>query len=411
MMVHNYAPENVSGPVLMTEFATDLIKLGHQVTVITAAPNYPYGRVFLGYRNSPYQVEWIDGVRVVRTWSYISPLKTFWRRIFNYGTFSITSFFGALRAGRPEILIVVTPPLPLGMPAWALSRLWRVPLLVQIEDIYPEAAVAMGVLRNRAAISFFSAVERFLYRKATHISVISEGFRRNLLGKHVPASKISVIPVWADTDLVRPLPKENAFRERNGLQGKFVVMYAGNIGLTSRSEDILASAEILQAEPNIKFVIVGEGVKKAELEALSNSKQLSNVVFLPYQPREGFAEMMAAADVNLVTLNNNSSRTSMPSKTFNIMASARPILAVTPPDSEVAALVEESKCGINVPPEQPIALTEAILDMMRQPQRLIEWGQNGRSQLEGRYSRKHCINEHERMLSSIWHNADRIAKS
>jgi colanic acid biosynthesis glycosyl transferase WcaI len=138
------------------------------------------------------------------------------------------------------------------------------------------------------------------------------------------------------------------------------------------------------------------------LEAVAKNKKLENVMFLPFQPREVFAEMLSAADVNLVTLNNGSSRTSMPSKTFNIMASSRPILAVTPPDSEVAALVRESGCGVNVPPEQPMALAETILKMMHQPGQLTKWGQNGRSQLEGRYSRSFCINEHQRMLLSIY---------
>lgn len=397
-MAHVYAPEDVSGAVLITELATDLVKRGHQVTVVTCAPNYPYGRVYSGYRNRLYQVEWLDGVRVVRTWSYISPEKTFWRRIFNYGSYSTTALYGGLLVGKPEVIVSFSPPLPLGLTAWLLSRLWRVPWVLQIEDLYPEAAVAAGVLRNRKAITFFSAIEGFLYQRATHISLIAESFRRNLLGKGVSSEKITLIPVWADPDLVRPLPKENAFRDQHGLNGQFVVMYAGALGHTAALEEALDAAEILRDEAGVRFLIVGEGVKKAALEGKAKNLGLRNVIFLPYQPREAFSEMLAAADVSLVTLNRKSSETSLPSKIFNIMASARPILAVTPPESETAGLVEEARCGIVIPPEHPDLLAEAIMNMREQVGVLREMGQNGRSQLEARFTRQRCVEMYDQML-------------
>ncbi len=401
LMAQCYAPEDVSAAVLLTELATDLARRGHQVTFVTGAPNYPYGRVYPGYHNRLYQVESLDGVKVVRTWSYISPHKTFWRRLLHYGTYSATAFYGSLLAGKPEIIVNFSPPLPLGMSAWLLSRLWRVPWVLQVEDLYPDAAIATGVLQNRTAITFFSAMERFLYRRATHISLLSEGFRQNLLGKGVPREKISVIPVWADPDVVRPLPKENAFRAQHGLTGKFVVMYAGNLGITSCLEDVAAAAEFLQGQQDVRFVIIGEGVKKTALEDMAKSKGLENVLFLPFQPREVFAEMLAAADVSLVTLNRDSSKTSLPSKTFNIMASGRPILAITPPDSEIAQLVQEADCGLNSPPQQPKLLAETILKLMCQSDRLLAYGQNGRLQLESKFARARCVEMYERMLLNL----------
>jgi len=400
-MAQCYAPEDVSAAVLITELATDLARRGHQVVFVTCAPSHPHGRVFPGYRNRLYQTEWLAGVRVVRTWSYISPHKTFWRRILNYGSFSATALYGGWLAGKPDALVNFSPPLPLGMSAWLLGRLWGVPWVLQLNDLYPEAAIAAGVLRNRTAIGFFSAMERFLYRQATHISVLSNGFRRNLLHKGVSSEKITVIPVWADPDIVRPLPKENAFRDRHGLAGQFVVMYAGTVGHTSSLEDVLVAAEILRDDSDIRFVIIGEGVKKTALEEMAQGKGLENMLFLPFQPREAFPEMLAAADVGLVTLNRNSSRTSLPSKTFNIMASARPILAVTPPDSEIAQLVQEAGCGLNTPPERPKLLAEAISGLKHQDHQLLTMGQNGRSQLESRYARARCVDTYEHMLLSL----------
>lgn len=401
IMAQCYAPEDVSAAVLITELATDMVKRGHQVTVVTGAPNYPYGRVYSGYRNRLYQVEWLEGVRVVRTWSYMSPHKTFWRRIFNYGSYSATALYGGLLAGKPEVIVNFSPPLPLGLSAWLLSCLWRVPWVLQLEDLYPEAAVVAGVLRNRSAIVLFSAMERFLYQRATHVSLISESFRRNLLVKGVSPKKITLIPVWADPDLVRPLPKENAFRNQHGLAGKFVVMYAGNLGLTSSLEDVIDAAELLRGEPDICFVIVGEGVKKPILVEMARSNGLGNVMLLPYQPREIFSEMLAAADLSLVTINRCSSLTSLPSKIFNIMASARPILAVTPSESEIARLVEETDCGVTISTEHPELLAEEILKLMQKDKRLTEMGQNGRSQLETSFARAHCVEMYDCMLQSL----------
>ena len=400
-MAQVYAPEDVSGAVLVTELAVDLVRRGHQVTVVTSAPSYPYGRVYSGYRNRPYQVEWLDGVRVVRTWSYISSQKSFWRRIFHYGSYSATAFYGGLMLAKPDVLVNYSPPLPLGLSAWLLSRIWHIPWVLQIEDLYPGAAVAAGVLRSRTAIAFFSVMERFLYKRATHVSLICESFRRDLRRKGVPSEKITLIPVWADPDIVQPLPKENAFRAQHGLNGQFVVMYAGNLGHTSALEEVLDAAKILRHEAGVRFLIVGEGVKKGILEKLADAKGIGNIMFLPFQPRQALAEMLAAADVSLVTLNRHSSETSLPSKIFNIMASARPILAVTPRESEIAELVEEARCGIVIPPEHPDLLAEAIMNMREQIDLLREMGENGRAQIETRFARSRCVDMHEHMLSAL----------
>jgi colanic acid biosynthesis glycosyl transferase WcaI len=396
-----YAPEEVSAAVLITELAVDMAGRGHEVTMVTGAPNYPYGKVYPGYRNPLYQVQQLDGVRVIRTWSYISQRKSFLPRTLHYGTYSATAFYGGLLAGRPDIVVSYSPPLPLGMTAWLLSRIWRVPWVLQIEDLFPGAAIAAGMLTNRAAISFFSGMELFLYRRAERLSLISENFRDTIQKKGNFADKISVIPVWADPDEVRPMPRQNGFRQKYALTDAFVVMYAGNLGLTSCLEDVVAAAGFLQKDKGIRFVIVGEGVKKSDLEAEAHSKGLENLLFLPFQPRELFPEMMAAADVSLVTLNCHSAQTSLPSKIFNIMASARPILAVAPEGAEIASLVKTAKCGLVIPPAKPDELAEAIVWCKQQDGELSVMGENGRSVLEAGYSRKKCVDRYEEMLLDL----------
>jgi colanic acid biosynthesis glycosyl transferase WcaI len=261
--------------------------------------------------------------------------------------------------------------------------------------------VAAGVLHNQTVIQFFTWMENFIYQQATHISVISSVFRQILLEKGLAPEKITLIPNWADPEIVRPLPKENAFRTRHGIENKFIVMYAGNLGLTSCLEDVLAAAIVLKEDPDIYFLIIGEGVKKTELERIAQANRLENIAFLPYQPRQSFPEVLATADLNLVTLNCSSSLSSLPSKVFNIMASARPILAVAPPESELAWLVKTSNCGVANAPEHPDSLAEAILDLKRQTIRLDEMGRNGRFQLETMYSRANCVGMYERMFQSL----------
>jgi len=401
-LAHHYAPEEVSGAVLATELATDLVRRGHQVSFVTCAPNYPNGEVLTGYKNSLLVKEMLDGVHVTRIWSYISPRKTFWPRILQYGTFSASAFYGALLAGKPDLIFSYSPPLPLGVTAWLLSRIWQVPWILRVEDLFPEAAVVAGVLRNRLAVTFFNFLERFLYQKATHISLISEGFRQNLTSKSISNEKLSVEPVWADPEEIQPLPKENEFRQQHVLENCFVVLYAGNLGHNTALEDVIVAAEQLQTHNDIRFIIVGEGVKKTSLIELAQEKHLKNVIFLPYQPRHSLSEMMASADVSLVTLNKHAFHTSLPSKTFAIMASARPILAVTPPESEIARLVSQSFCGVNVPPGQPETLSKTILDLNVKHDLLEKMGRNGRIQLETNYSRKHCVGLYENLIIQVF---------
>ena len=390
-MGQHYAPEEVSGAVLATELAEGLLARGHQVTFVTSAPSYPLGTVFQGYRNALLLREMLNGVRVIRIWSYISPSKSFWSRILNYGTFSLMALLGGLAAGRVDVMMSASPPLPLGLSAWLVSRIRRVPWLLRVEDLYPETAVSAGVLQNRSVIRFFEWMETFIYKKAAHISLISESFRKKLIAKGMPQHKLSVLPVWADPSLIQPLPKENTFRQAHGLTGKFILLYSGNLGHTSALEDVIEAAGHLKDEADITFVFVGEGVKKDALQRTAAQRGLGNVSFLPYQPREEYASMLAAADMSLVTLNAGASNTSLPSKTFNIMASARPILAVADASSEVAHLVQDANCGVVVASSQPAALAETIKRTKIDENKLTEWGRNGRQTLEKHYSRERCV--------------------
>ncbi len=399
MMAQHFAPEETSGGVLATELAYDLLRLGHQVHFVTCAPNYPSGVVYPGYRNQIISREERGGVTVIRTWSYITPKRSFWSRVLNFGTFSVMAFLGGLAAGRPDMIFSYSPPLTLGISAWLLSRMWGVPWILRVEDIYPRAAVVSGVLRARMLIRMLENLERFLYHQAAHISLISPSFQKDLIQRGVPPAKLSTLSVWADPDQIRPLGKDNRFRREHGLLGKFVVLYAGNLGHTSEFEDVFCVADLLRDDPSIHFVLVGDGVKREELQRSVFRRGLPNILLLPYQPREGYAEVLAAADVGLVTLNRNSAACSLPSKVFNIMASKRPVLAVAPVQSDLAGLVQKYSCGIVVEPGNPKELHQAIMVLKTRSQPGTDhMGRNGREALIAHFSRHRIIQQFDQLL-------------
>ena len=403
MLAQHFAPEEISGAVLATELADDLVRRGHRVTFVTPAPSYPKGEVFSGFRNGLRTTQFHSDIRVVRVWSYISPKKDFWSRIMNYGTFSAMAFLGGIGRWRPDVIFSYSPPLPLGISAWLLSLWWRVPWVLRVEDLYPDAAIAAGILKNRRAIRLLTWLESFLYRRANHISLISEGFRTNLLAKGQPPAKLSVTPVWVDPEEIRPMSKENGFRRLHGLTDKFVVLYAGNMGITASLDELIEAADLLRDYDNIVFLLVGEGVRKNSLTQEATKRGLHNMRFLDYQPRAVLPEMLAAADVGLVTLNPASSPYSLPSKTFAVMASGRPVLVVAPLGSEISGLVRVARCGTCVEPDSARDLADVILSMGTDPTTSAEMGLRGRRYLESEFSLQVCVDLLEGHLTRAAH--------
>lgn len=394
----HYSPEEGGGASLATDLSIDLIKKGCQVTFVTAAPSYPYGRVFKGYKNFLFKRETNNGVEVIRTWSFISSSRSFWSRIINYATFSVSAFIVGLFLKKPDIIFSYSPPLPLGITAWWLSGLWNIPWILRVEDLYPDTAISSGILKNQTAITILKFLEKILYNHASHISLISEEFRRNLVNKGVKNEKLSVTPIWSDPDKFRPMEKNTQFRHDQGLMGKFILLYSGNLGQTSAIEDIIETAKILKEKPEFVFLIIGEGIKKKYVSQQIEACSLRNTLLLPFQPLDKLPEILSTADVGIVTINSESAHYSLPSKIYNIMASGRPILAVSPEDSEIARLIIETGCGINISPGNPQVLAETIEKMPHDNKSLFVMGRKGRSAIENKFLRANCVSEYYNIL-------------
>jgi colanic acid biosynthesis glycosyl transferase WcaI len=390
-------PEPVGAGVWLRQLAGDLAARGHEVTVVTAMPNYPEGRVHERYRRRVLARERVDGIEVVRTWIYATPRKDFWPRAASFASFCATSMPGQMLGCRPDVVYCVLPPLPLGWAVEFIAGLRRVPVVVNLQDIYPEIAVRLGYLHSRAAIRFFESLEKAIYRRAARIVVITDSFRENLRGKGVPAKKMRVIPNWADAQEIRPAPRQNAFRERAGLNGQFAVVYSGSLGHNSQLDGLLGAAALLHAEP-FRFLLIGEGARRAELEQRARQRSLHNLSFLPFQPAEVYPQVLAASDVQVVSLAAAATDMSLPSKALKVLASGRPLLALARAESDLAKLVRAAKCGVAVEPEDATGLATAVRWLAAHPRDLEAMATNARSYFLEHFERTRCIGAIEAVL-------------
>ena len=383
-----YAPDFGPSAPIYTALCEDLQRLGCRVTVVTAFPHYAKADALYPRSGRLFREEIRNGVRVIRTYVYTVPQTSLWRRLLYHASFNVFATLGLLRTGPTDIVIADAPTLWSGLPLLVRSFLGRKPFIYVIHDIYPDVLSRLGVLRDRRIINAIEKVEEIFYRKAAQISVLSEGFRDNLLAKGVPAGKISIIPVCVDTGLIRPVEGPNELRERWGLGGRFVALYAGNIGRSQGLETVIEAAALVRDHPEIVFVVVGEGAMKAPLEEAAALRGLDNVRFFPFVPRESVPLVYDLADVCLILLKKDIVVESVPSKTYSIMAAERPFIATVDGATEVRALAEAAGCGLCVEPENAAALAEAVVRLSRDRSSGREMGRRGRELAVADYSRE-----------------------
>ncbi|MGA9533832.1 MAG: glycosyltransferase family 4 protein [Anaerolineales bacterium] len=402
LIVHmRYRPDATGTGPLVTALAEGLASRGEEVTVITSAPHYGRQSIPAQYRGGWLRKHQEAGVDVLRTAAFPWWSGTVVGRAIDYGTYTALGILAVLRLGRPDVTLAVAPPITVGIIGWLIRRFRGAPLVYVAQDIWPDGLVQMGKLTSPPLISIFRALERWIYRTAAHVVVVSDGMKRNLQTKGVPPNKVSVIANWVDLDKVQPVSKENAFRSSHCLSEKFVVLFAGNLGFSSALDTVLRAAQELREHPDIVFVIVGEGSAKPGLVSSKEELGLENVMFLPTQPEKHLSAMMGAADISLVTLRDGMGTLSVPSKTYTIMASGRPILAAVPADSAVRDLVEESGAGRVTVAEDPGVLAKAILAMKEDIETLEQMGARGRHYAEAHFGRDMAVQRYHSLLRDV----------
>lgn len=402
-----FAPDGVSTSVLMTELAQELRRKGHAITVLTTTPHYnvePEARL-----QQPLQRKW-------SRWLYTSNIEDIsiyhasipekgsrvGARLLDYLRFhTISTLAGLTIAGEFDVMLVPSPPLTIGLSAWILQLMKRRPFIYNVQEIYPDVAVSLGVLKNPTVIRMLEKLEQFIYRRARAVTVISERFRQRLLAKHVCEEKLRVIPNFVDTDFMQPGNRHNSFSEAYGLNDKFVVLYAGNIGLTQGFETILEAAQQLHNLVDLRFVIVGDGTRRGWLEERLSAIQLDNLLLLPYQPRSTVPQIYATADLCLVPLKKGTAQETFPSKIYTIMAAGRPVLATADPDSELTWVVETAQCGWTAPPDDAGAMAKAVREAYESREKARQMGMRGRSYVVAHHSREAVASQYDRLIREI----------
>jgi colanic acid biosynthesis glycosyl transferase WcaI len=394
-----YMPEPAR---LLQELAQTLTQKGHEVSVLTGFPNYPSGKIYSGYKQSLFQREVLDGIPVVRVPLFPEHSRSGLLRALNYISFALSaSLLGPLLLSRPDVIFVYHPPLTVGMPAYVLSRIWQVPFLFQIQDMWPEHLSATGMLNNRRMLDWLGWFAKWIYARADAISVISPGFRDNLIAKGVPPEKIHLIVNWVDLDTYHPNMPEPQLAEELGLADKFNIMFAGNIGKSQGLETVLDAAEVLKDLSEVQFVLVGDGVALPQLRKDAEVRELDNIRFLGRYPTEAMSGLYALADVLLVNLKNDPLfRMWIPHKVFAYMASGKPILAAVAGDT--ADVVADVGAGIVCPPQDSEAMASAVRRFVKMPETERQlMSKRGLTAVHQKYSRENLVGEIESLLRSL----------
>lgn len=383
----NYHPELTGISVYTTGLAKSLVQCGDKVDVYTGFPYYPAWRKQPGDEWSWHRDEVIDGVTVRRKYLYVPSRPSAIKRMLHELSFVFSATLGYLLGPRADVTVIVSPSLFLGIPIALLARLKGSPTLFHVQDLQPDAAVDTGMLRPGRLTDFFYWIERLTYRMCTRVSTISEGMRRRVVEKGVPMEKVSLLRNWANDDQVRSRSGDTDFRHEWQLDGRFVVLYSGNMGVKQGLGTLLDCAEALLAERDIAFVIVGDGGEKESLLRAAEVRHLDNVSFRPLQAVERMGELLATADVSVIPQKTGVADIVLPSKLANILASGRPVIAAAGEGTELAHILRDGDCGRVVPQGSPVLMADAILELRDDPALRARFGANGRRYMESHLGR------------------------
>ncbi len=389
-----FSPEMGAPAARAAELSRHWARMGHDVTVLTGFPNHPTGVVPAEWRSRLRHLrysEQVDGVHVERTWLWPLPNRKAHERIRNYASFCMSAAIAGVGLAKPDVIIATSPQLLCALAGWWIARWKRVPFVFEVRDLWPESLAAVGAGGEGSLLHrTLGGIAGFLYKYADRIVVVTPAFKEHLIRQwRVPAERISVVENGVETDLFRPdADAATEVRNRFNLDHRFLICYAGTMGMAHGLETLIATAEELQTTlPDAMFLLIGEGAEKQSIIQLAAARRLTNVRFLDQQPREYIPAFISAADLCLVMLKRaDLFKTVIPTKLLEYMACARPVVVAV--EGQSRQIVEEARAGVFAPPEDSVALEKAICLLARDPARRSQLGTNGRQYIVEKLSRE-----------------------
>lgn len=362
-LTENFPPETNAAATRVFERALYWVRDGHDVTVITSAPNFPQGRLHDGWENRWHQSVMMDGIRVVRVKTYIAANRGTARRTLDFVSFMITAFAAGLFEKRPDVIAATSPQFFAAVGGWLLGAVRRVPFVFELGDLWPASIVAVGAMRPSLALRMFEKLELFLYRQSACIAALTHAFKENLVARGIPGDKIAVVINGVDLWRYGPRTRDKGLADQWNLGGKFVLGYVGTHGMAHGLSNILDAAELLKERDDIRFLLAGDGAERTALMARAQNDQINNVVFLPPQPKGMMPAVWSLCDVALVHLKNQRAFAEViPSKMFEAMGMGLPVLMALP-KGEASDILESDGAGLHIPPEDPQSLANSAIEL------------------------------------------------
>jgi glycosyltransferase involved in cell wall biosynthesis len=399
LLIHQaFAALDEAGGTRHYEMARHLVEHGHRVTIIASPVSYLTGAARTA--NIPWCEEQHPetGITLLRCYVYPFVHKSFFHRLLGFFSFMFSSFWVGLSVKDVDLVWGTTPPIFQGATAWLLARLKGKPFLLEVRDLWPAFAIAVGVLKNPLLIRMSLWLENFLYRHADQVIINSPGFFEHVTAHG--ARNVRLIPNGVDTSMFNPALDGSIFRKEHQLEDRFVALYAGAHGLSNDLGILLQAAALTPPDKKITYVLVGDGKEKGNLQQQATEMGLENVLFLPSISKNEIPQVLAGADVCIAILKPlELYKTTYPNKVFDYLAAARPVVLAI--DGVIREVVEKAKAGIAVPPGDASAMAAAVIAMAKDPQDTRAMGKNGREYIELNFDRKQISEEFCGLLEEL----------
>ena len=400
-----FPPEIGAASSRAYDFIHELQNKGIQVTVIAETPHYPGYKSMEGYRNRWFLKETYQNIRIIRSYAFISRRKNFIQRTLLYFSYLFSSIIASCFVSHIDLVIASSPPITVGLAGMIISHLKGCKFILDIRDIWPESAIALGEIKNRAIIQLLQSVESLLYHKADRITVAVPGFRNHICSLDIPESKIKSLPNGADTRIFYSRQDTGSIKATYNWNRRFIVLFSGNHGLAQGLESIMQTAALLRNKKDIQFVFIGDGVEKDKLQKMKDKLDLFQVQFIEKQPREEMPRFISCADICIVPLVKHTLfLNALPSKMFEYMACEKPLILAI--DGEARVLIEKWGSGIYVEPENIVQLKKAILKLYKSKDLLPRMGKKGKALVLKKFCRQDLAEKFAQMIQETVRRED-----